>query len=210
MDQRQKFSGGIAEGWIAYNITGDPDSGIGDWSAGELVAYLENGHARRRGVASGPMAEAVDLSLSRLTPSDLEAIATYVRSVPPIRDDAFPKPAAAAASSPKVALVDSTTGKRVFEGNCASCHAWTGDGAIVNEAQLTGVRAVNDGSATNVIQVILGGTGSAESGGAFMPSFAEAYSDTEIAAVANYVTARFGSKPSRVTPAEVAKRRSRQ
>ena len=30
-----------------------------------------------------------------------------------------------------------------------------------------------------------------------MPSFAAAYSDTKIAAVANYVTARFDSRPSR-------------
>jgi mono/diheme cytochrome c family protein len=37
-----------------------------------------------------------------------------------------------------------------------------------------------------------------------MPGFAGAYSDTEIAAVANYVTARFGSRPSRSTAEKVA------
>jgi mono/diheme cytochrome c family protein len=41
-----------------------------------------------------------------------------------------------------------------------------------------------------------------------MPSFAAAYSDTEIAAVANYVTARFGSRPSRTTAEMVASLRS--
>ncbi len=40
--------------------------------------------------------------------------------------------------------------------------------------------------------------------GLYMPGFGRSYSDTEIAAVANYVTARFGSTPSRVTPADVA------
>ena len=35
-----------------------------------------------------------------------------------------------------------------------------------------------------------------------MPAFAAAYTDTEIAAVANYVTARFGA-PSKVTITQV-------
>jgi mono/diheme cytochrome c family protein len=37
-----------------------------------------------------------------------------------------------------------------------------------------------------------------------MPAFGNAYSDDEIAAVANYVTARFGGKPSQVTAQDVA------
>jgi mono/diheme cytochrome c family protein len=156
------------------------------------------------------MGEAVDLSLSKLTRSDLEAIATYVRSVKPIFSEALPKPAGAAADSPKIASLDNERGKRVFEGNCESCHAWTGAGAIVQAAQLTGDRAINDATATNVIQVILNGSGSADGGRPYMPSFADAYSDAEIAAVANYVTARFGSKPSQATPAEVTRLRAQR
>ena len=37
-----------------------------------------------------------------------------------------------------------------------------------------------------------------------MPGFGSTYSDVEIAAVANYVTARFGSKSSNITESEVA------
>ncbi len=204
MNQRQKFAGGTAEGWNAYNITSDAVSGIGGWPADELAAYLASGHARGRGAASGPMGEAVDLSLSRLTPSDVAAIVTYVRSVKAIRSDALPEPAGPASDSPEVASIGNADGKRVFEGNCASCHAWTGAGAIINEAQLTGVRAVNDASATNVVQMILGGSGSPPGGRPYMPSFAAAYSDAEIAAVADYVTARFGSRSSHTTPDRVA------
>ena len=40
-----------------------------------------------------------------------------------------------------------------------------------------------------------------------MPAFGHAYSDDEIAAVANYVTARFGSKPSQLTAKDVAELR---
>ena len=40
-----------------------------------------------------------------------------------------------------------------------------------------------------------------------MPAFGGAYSDTEIAAVTNYVTARFGSKGSQLTAKDVAELR---
>jgi mono/diheme cytochrome c family protein len=37
-----------------------------------------------------------------------------------------------------------------------------------------------------------------------MPAFGNAYSDAEIAAVVNYVTARFGPKGSQITAKDVA------
>ena len=40
-----------------------------------------------------------------------------------------------------------------------------------------------------------------------MPAFGPAYSDVEIAAVANYVTARFGAAPSAITAADIARLR---
>ena len=42
-----------------------------------------------------------------------------------------------------------------------------------------------------------------------MPAFGSAYSDAEIAAVANYVTARFGSEPSNLTAKDVAELREK-
>jgi mono/diheme cytochrome c family protein len=40
-----------------------------------------------------------------------------------------------------------------------------------------------------------------------MPNFGEGYSDHEIAAVVNYLTGRFGARPSALTPADIAKPR---
>jgi mono/diheme cytochrome c family protein len=40
-----------------------------------------------------------------------------------------------------------------------------------------------------------------------MPPFGAGYSDIELAAVANYVIAQFGSRTGRVTPEAVAKQR---
>jgi mono/diheme cytochrome c family protein len=44
-------------------------------------------------------------------------------------------------------------------------------------------------------------------GGTVMPAFWAAYSDTEIAAVANYVTGRFGAARSHITAKDVARLR---
>jgi mono/diheme cytochrome c family protein len=68
LDNKRKFAGGIAEGWRAYNLTSDKDSGIGTWSAEELEQYLKTGHSQDRGSAFGPMAQAVHLSFQKLTP----------------------------------------------------------------------------------------------------------------------------------------------
>jgi mono/diheme cytochrome c family protein len=76
-------------------------------------------------------------------------------------------------------------------------------------ATLTGARAITDPTATNVAQIILSG-GQRQAGHALMPPFGQSYSNTEIAAVANYVTARFGAKPSAITAEEVAKLRETQ
>jgi mono/diheme cytochrome c family protein len=205
LDEHHKFAGGVAEGWNAYDISSDKLSGVGDWSADELTAYLSTGHAKGRGVASGPMGEAVALSLSSLTKSDIAAIVTYVRSVPAVASD-LPKLAGPAPVTPQVAGIDNPTGKRIFEGSCVSCHAWTGAGTVIEEAQLTGARAVNDPSGANVVQMIFNGAGK-PGNQPYMPSFAHSFSNTEIAAVANYATARFGSTPSHLTPADVEKLR---
>ena len=43
-----------------------------------------------------------------------------------------------------------------------------------------------------------------------MPAFGAAYNDREIAAVANYITARFGAKASSLTADDVRKLRAMQ
>jgi mono/diheme cytochrome c family protein len=99
-------------------------------------------------------------------------------------------------------------GKMVFEGACVSCHGWTGESSISPFATLTGAWAVNDPSATNVAQIVISGTRRhVPEDAVSMPAFGAVYSDIEIAAVANYVTARFGTKASQLTAQDVAELR---
>ena len=207
MDTRRKFSGGQAEGWNAYNITSDPQSGIGTWTPAQLAGYLSSPHGSDAGIAAGPMAEAVELSLARLAPSDIDAMVSYLRTVPPIRDATLPKPRGPVLDT-VATIADHPIGRRIFEGSCASCHAWSGAGAVVTQAHLTGLRAVNDPSAANVVKMVLAGSMDEASGRPLMPAFAGSLSDTEIAEVANYVTERFGSEPSHLTVRDVEKLRT--
>ena len=92
LDERRKFAGAVTGGWRAYNITGDPTSGVGDWTDEALAHYLATGHAEGRGTAAGPMGEAVDLSLIHLTSEDIAAMVAYLRTVPPIANPNLPAP----------------------------------------------------------------------------------------------------------------------
>lgn len=209
LDNRRKFSGAITAGWNAYNITPDKGTGIGDWSDAELAAYLSAGHAAGRGTASGPMGEAVDYSLSRLVRDDIGAIIAYLRSVPPIVSTGIPAGTAPASSpSHRDGIQASLRGKQLFAAACVSCHGWDGISPVSSMATLTGARAVNDPVATNVAQIVLFGTGRSTPKGALsMPAFGDSYNDEEIAALANYVTARFGIQGASLKAGDVARLR---
>jgi mono/diheme cytochrome c family protein len=206
LDNRKKFGGAVTAGWRAYNISSDKATGIGGWSDDDVASYLSTGHAKGHGTASGPMGEAVDHSLSRMAPEDIRAIVTYLRSVPATASPDLPATLAPPApASHKEGVTADARGKIVFQGACVSCHGWTGESLVSPMATLTGAVAVNDPGATNVAQIVISGTRRHTPDGALsMPAFGNAHTDDEIAAVANYVTARFGSKGSKLTAQDIA------
>jgi mono/diheme cytochrome c family protein len=210
LDNRRKFAGAVAAGWKAYDITQDGTSGIGRWSGASLATFLASGHASGYGTASGPMGEAVDRSLMHMELQDIKALVAYVRTLPLVADPALPAPktSPAPASHREGVAVAYSRGKAIFAGACQGCHGWTGESPVLSYATFTGGRAVNDPSARNVAQAIVWGvTRDSPDGPVVMPAFGHAYSNVEIAAVANYVTARFGAAPSAISDAEIAQLR---
>jgi mono/diheme cytochrome c family protein len=212
LDNREKFAGAVTAGWRAYNISSDKNTGIGAWRDEELIAYLSIGHAPGHGTAAGPMGEAVDQSLSRLVPGDIRAVVAYLRTVPPRVSSDLPATLAPPppASHKLGGGASDRSGKVVFEGACVACHGWTGkgEGAITPFAMLAGVRAVNDPAGINVAQIVISGTKRHVPEDAIsMPAFGAIYSDAEIAAVTNFVIARFGGQASRITARDVAELR---
>jgi mono/diheme cytochrome c family protein len=210
LNNRRKFAGAVTAGWRAFNISSDKTTGIGVWSDEDLVSYLSTGHAAGHGSASGPMGEAVDESFSQLAPEDIRGVVAYLRTVPATASTDLPATLAppAPASHKDGGNTADARGKMVFEGACVSCHGWTGESPISPFATLTGAWAVNDPGATNVAQIVISGTRRRTPADAVsMPAFGNAYSDAEIAAVANYVTSRFGSKGARLTAQDVSELR---
>jgi mono/diheme cytochrome c family protein len=207
LDNRHKFAGAVAAGWKAFDITQDKASGIGNWNEGSLAAFLATGHAQGYGTASGPMGEAVDRSLAHLAPEDIKALVAYLRTIPAVADPSLPapKPEPAPSSPGEGVAATDTRGKAIFAGACQGCHGWTGNSPVLSYATFVGGRAVNDPSARNVAQAIVWGVKrEGPDGPVVMPDFGQVYSDVEIAAVANYVTARFGASPSGITASQVA------
>jgi mono/diheme cytochrome c family protein len=216
LNSGQQFAGAVLQGWRAYNITSDARYGVGAWTDRQLADYLNIGHAHLRGSASGPMGEAVENSLQYLTPQDTSALIAYLRKAP-----ARTGAAGTEVNLASIAMVSSTPwspgrndapdglGKHIFEGACASCHQWDGQGQQTPYAALAGDRAVNDPDGMNLTQIILKGSKlRTRQGIVYMPAFGSAYSNQEIAAVSNYVINHFGGKIGRVTPENVQKRRT--
>jgi mono/diheme cytochrome c family protein len=206
----REFAGEMLEGWWAYNITSDKRLGVGAWSDAQLASYLSSAHAEGRGSAAGPMAEAVENSLQHLTPQDIAALVAYLRTVSaqaegyevntaPPRDTSF----SAEAPGPQGEL-----GRHIFEGTCANCHQYNGNGRETVYASLIGSGSASDPDGANMTQVLLNGAKyRIKDQNVYMPPFGAGYSDVELAAVANYVIWRFGGKTGRVTPEDVAKGR---
>jgi mono/diheme cytochrome c family protein len=155
------------------------------------------------------MGEAVDQSFSQMEPADIRAVVVYLRSIPAVVSSGPRSIAPAAPASPKAGgAVANSLGRQVFEQTCTSCHSWTGVSAISPFATISGTATVNDPNATNVAQIVISGTRRSTPGALSMPAFGDTYSDAEIAAVANYVTGRFGSAASKLSAKDVAELRS--
>ena len=91
--QARKYAGTHEgpEGKTVPNITPDRKTGIGRWSRDDLVFYFQLGLTPGGDAAGGLMAEVIDDGLSKLTPGDQEALASYLLSqraiVNPLRRD---------------------------------------------------------------------------------------------------------------------------
>lgn len=75
------------EGESTPNITPDEKTGIGEWDRSELADYLSEGMRPDGDFAGGLMAEVIDDGLKYLNREDLDAIAEFIMTLPPIRHD---------------------------------------------------------------------------------------------------------------------------
>jgi mono/diheme cytochrome c family protein len=181
----QALAGGFIDGWEAPALT-RLSSAPTPWTHEQLVAYLRSGLASEHGAAAGPM-RPVTVELADVPSADVEAIATYLITLQ-------------AQASPVPALTQPQQGnpsaQALFDGACAACHgagsSMTVLGARPSLAQGT---AMNADSPNNAIRMILDGNGWDGSQAAhYMPGFADALSDSQVADLANYLRVQFSHR----------------
>ncbi len=182
----QSLAGAHIDAFYAPNISSDKTFGVGGWNTDDLVAYLYNDGNMNKGSAYGPMGEVVQYSLSQLPKSDIQDIALYLQTIVPAR--ATP----ASDNAPGAIATADDLGAQVYAGNCAACHGQDGKGRATVIPPLAGNSSVTAADPTNVIGAVLNGLAPWNNGPA-MPSFAAGLSDTEIAALTNYVRTSFSN-----------------
>lgn len=204
----QHLAGTTIQGWRAWNITSDPESGIGGWSDEALASYLSTGLAEGHGVAAGPMAEVVNHSLSHLTAEDIRAMVSYLKTVPPQPAEVRRPPQRPLADQPPEPG-DNPLGYKLFADACAGCHLWNGKGRQNAYAALAGLRTVNDPQGINLVQVMLKGSEVRGRDGLHtMPPFHAYLDDREAAALGNFVLRHFGQQEGKLTPDIIRERRA--
>ncbi len=86
LDEDRRFGGNKLSGLngkLAPNISSDEKDGIGKWRAEEIADLLESGMMPNGDFAAAPMSEVVK-GTAKLTDADRLAIATYLKTVPPV------------------------------------------------------------------------------------------------------------------------------
>jgi mono/diheme cytochrome c family protein len=201
IEKSRDFTGAVIDGWFALDLTSDIATGLGGWTVDEIATYLKTGVARQKTTTLGPMAEVIRNSLSYLTDADLQAMAEYLKSIPPdstlrtgrVRPDATKQRGAA-----------------LYLDNCGGCHQASGRGIPGVFPPLAGNGVVVAADPNNIIKVVDRGI-SARAGFVAMPAFATQLTDQQVAEIANYVRTNWGNKaPPNATSAIVAKLRASQ
>jgi mono/diheme cytochrome c family protein len=198
----QYLQGAPLQGWSAPDITNDARTGLGGWSTEEVAAYLKTGHNRVT-AATGPMAEAVDQSTSKMTDDDVKAIATYLKSLP-----GNEKPQATmAASAPEM-----TAGGAIYRDQCSACHGLDGKGIDRLFPSVANSSMARADDPSSVIRIVLRGARSVatdkEPTAPGMPSYGWQLNDSQVANVLNYIRNSWGNAAPAVSPDAVGRLRA--
>jgi mono/diheme cytochrome c family protein len=195
--KRAQFAGGDVENWHAYAINGQSPSPV-PWDADALFAYLRYGWHPDHGVARGPMAQVVS-NLSSVPESDVRAIATYMAGVfgaPTPERKRRGEEALAQARSSSPQPDEATAGAAIYAAACAGCHE-SDRPPPYGGINLRLSTAISSPDARNAANIVLSGVHPVEGERSpIMPGFAAGMDDRQIAALLNYLRARFSNAPA--------------
>jgi mono/diheme cytochrome c family protein len=150
------------------------------------------------------MAEVVENSTAKLSETDLQAIASYLKHLPAAGLDAI-----TVHPDPRTMMA----GEAIFIDVCAGCHQVSGEGSPRAFAPLKGSAIIQSQNPLNVIRLCLQGARASSTDARptpfTMPAFAWKLNDNQIAAVVTYIRNAWGNMAPPVTYAQVAVLRSK-
>ena len=186
----QYLQGANLQGWSAPDITNNRDTGLSSWGVEDIARYLRTGHNRLT-AATGPMADAVEFSTSKMNDGDTISIATYLKALPGKANQSPPS-----AVEANVMAV----GNAIYRDQCSACHGIKGEGVPHLFPSLSNSTMLRSDDSTTVIRMVLRGARSvstdAEPTAPGMPSYGYLLSDRQVAAVLNYVRNSWGGAAS--------------
>ena len=200
ISNNQHLTGGRipALDWYAPDLSTQAGGGLAGWRAQDIVDLLKTGQSAK-GAAFGPMADVVRLSTQHLTDADLQAVATYLQSLPPR--------AAAVAAVPFQRAASAGQGGTLYAQHCADCHGMDGNGVAGIYPPLDGNTSVTEPTGINATRsVLLGGFAPATAGHPMpysMPPYAQQLTDDDIAALVTYIRQSWSNQAGPVQPSEV-------
>ena len=197
------LSGGLipVQNWYAPSLQAADEAGVADWGLNDIIDLLGTG-VSQRGSVTGPMASVVFRSTQHLSPSDLEAMAAFLKTLPQV-----PAPVPPQAASTGAYRGTMEQGRKIYESDCAGCHGDQGEGVPGAYPPLAGNRAVTLDPPANLVRIVLGGgfppatAGNPRPYG--MPPFATALGDSDIAAVLTMIRRNWGNSGTPVTTGDV-------
>jgi mono/diheme cytochrome c family protein len=192
------FAGGDVDNWHAYAINSQSPSPV-PWDADALFQYLRDGWHPDHGVARGPMAQVVG-NLSSVPESDVRAIATYMAgqfgAPTPDRKRRGEEVLTQAKSPAPQASTTNAAGAAIYAAACAGCHE-TSRPLPYGGVNLGLSTAISAPDARNAANIVLSGVRPIEGERSpIMPGFAASMNDGQIAALLNYLRARFSNQPA--------------
>jgi len=203
------LAGAELDAWYAPSLRGDMRTGLGAWSIKDIADFLKDGH-NHVGIAFGSMTDAVNNSTSFMSDGDINAIASYLKSLP------------ATSAQQVVAYNNATTaalrnrpttrpGGAIYASACASCHGFDGKGFAPYMPALVGNPVVLDDDPSSLINLMLNGSIPLVANGTpdayRMPQFRQQFSDQDIADVTTFIRNGWGNQAAAITAPQVAKLR---
>ncbi len=140
LDERSKkfLTGATLEGWSATNLAGDHNTGLGRWSAGDIVTYLKYG-SNQHSSAFGTMTTVINNSTEAMSIPDLTAIANYLKTLPATGDKKqAPYTYQAETTLAQFKQPTKFNGARLYAQYCLDCHTASGKGVAPYLAPLAG------------------------------------------------------------------------